>query len=48
MNFKLKSYLLAMKDLSDKHSGVYMNSVLLEALKHYNIEYNINRYLVFF
>ena len=30
-----------MKDLSDIHSGVYMNSVLLEALKEFNIEYNI-------
>jgi len=40
-DFKLKSYLLAIKDLSDIYSGVYMNSVLIEALKQYNIEYNI-------
>jgi hypothetical protein len=32
-----------MKDLSDIHSGVYMNSVLLKALKEFNIEYNITR-----
>ena len=32
-----------MKDLSDIHSGIYMNSVLIEALKQYNIEYNITR-----
>ena len=32
-----------MKDLSDIHSGVYMNLVLIEALKQYNIEYNITR-----
>ncbi len=32
-----------MKDLKDIHSGVYMLSVLLETLKQYNIEYNINR-----
>ena len=32
-----------MKDLNDIHSGVYMNSVLLETLKEYNIEYNITK-----
>jgi hypothetical protein len=32
-----------MKDLSDIHSGEYMNSVLIEALKEYNIEYNITK-----
>jgi hypothetical protein len=32
-----------MKDLSDIHSSVYMLSVLLNALKEYNIEYNITR-----
>jgi len=32
-----------MKDLSDIHSRLYMNSVLIEALKQYNIEYNITR-----
>jgi len=32
-----------MKDLADIHSGQYMNKVLLEALKEYNIEYNITR-----
>jgi hypothetical protein len=32
-----------MKDLSDIHSSAYMNSVLLETLKEYNIEYNITR-----
>ena len=30
-----------MKDLSDVYLGVYINKVLLEALKAYNIEYNI-------
>jgi hypothetical protein len=32
-DFILKSYLLAIKDLNDIYSGVYMLSVLLEALK---------------
>jgi hypothetical protein len=32
-----------MKDLKDIHSGKYMNSVLLEALREFNIEYNITR-----
>ena len=30
-----------MKDLKDIHSGQYMNTVLLDTLKEYNIEYNI-------
>jgi hypothetical protein len=42
-DFKLKSYLLAMKDLKDIHSGKYMNLVLLEALEDFGIEYNITR-----
>ena len=32
-----------MKDLNNIHLGVYMNLVLLETLKEYNIEYNITR-----
>jgi hypothetical protein len=32
-----------MKDLKEPHSGTYINSVLLETLREYNIEYNINR-----
>jgi hypothetical protein len=32
-----------MKDLKDIYSGNYMNSVLLETLKEYNIEYNITK-----
>jgi hypothetical protein len=32
-----------MKDLLDIYSGEYINKVLLEALKEYNIEYNITR-----
>jgi hypothetical protein len=32
-----------MKDLKDIHSGQYMNMVLLDTLKEYNIEYNITR-----
>jgi len=36
-----------MKDLSDIHSSVYMNSVLLEALKEFNIKYNITRLVNF-
>lgn len=35
-----------MKGLSDIHSGEYMNTVLLEALKDYNIEYNITRLVI--
>ena len=32
-----------MKDLKEPHSGTYINLVLLETLREYNIEYNINR-----
>ena len=32
-----------MKDLKEVHSGIYMNSVLLETLREYNIKYNITR-----
>jgi len=32
-----------MKDLKEPHSSTYMNSVLLETLREYNIEYNITR-----
>jgi hypothetical protein len=32
-----------MKDLKEPHSGTYINSVLLETLREYNIEYNITR-----
>jgi hypothetical protein len=32
-----------MKDLKDIYSGNYINRVLLEALKEFNIEYNITR-----
>jgi hypothetical protein len=32
-----------MKNLKDIYNGKYMNSVLLEVLKTYNIEYNIIR-----
>lgn len=42
----MKSYLLAMKDLKERHSGLYLNEVLLETLRDYNIEYNITRYLL--
>ena len=42
-DFILKLYLLVIKDLKDKHSGIYLNSVLLETLKEYNIKYNITR-----
>ena len=42
-NFKLKSYLLAIKDLKDIYSSQYINTVLLDTLKEYNIEYNITR-----
>jgi hypothetical protein len=42
-DFKLKSYLLTIKNLKDIHSSKYMNSVLLEALEDFGIEYNITR-----
>jgi len=32
-----------MADLDEKHSGINMNKVLIDTLKEYNIEYNINR-----
>ena len=32
-----------MKDLLDIYSGEYIKSILIEALKEYNIEYNITR-----
>jgi hypothetical protein len=32
-----------MKDLLDKHLSVYMNLALLNALKQYDIKYNIIR-----
>ena len=32
-----------MKDLKDIHSSNYINSVLLETLNEYNIEYNITK-----
>ena len=35
-----------MKDLKERHSGLYLNEVLLETLRDYNIEYNIARYLL--
>jgi len=41
--FKLKSYLLAIQDLEDVYSNKYINSILLKALKEYNIKYNIIR-----
>jgi hypothetical protein len=37
-----------MKDLLDIHSGIYMNSMLLEALKEFNIKYNITRLVIIF
>jgi hypothetical protein len=42
-DFILKSYLLGMRDLNNIHLGLYMNLVLLETLKEYNIKYNITR-----
>jgi hypothetical protein len=36
-----------MKDLADIHSGIYMNSVLLEALKVYNIEFKITKLILY-
>jgi hypothetical protein len=37
----LKFYLLAIKDLKDIYSSKYINLILLEALKAYNIKYDI-------
>jgi hypothetical protein len=37
-----------MKDLLDINSGIYMNSMLLEALKEFNIKYNIIRLIIIF
>jgi hypothetical protein len=32
-----------MKDLKEPYSGTYMNLVLLETLREYNIKYNITK-----
>ena len=44
----MNSYLLAIKDLKDIYSGKYINKVLLETLKDFNIKYNITRYIFIF
>ena len=44
----MNSYLLAIKDLKDIYSGKYMNKVLLETLKDFNIKYNIIKYIFIF
>jgi len=44
----LNSYLLAIKDLKDIYSGKYINKVLLETLKDFNIKYNIIKYIFIF
>jgi len=36
-----------MRDLKEVHSSSYINSVLIEALKDFNIEYNIKRLVIF-
>ncbi|CZT03738.1 uncharacterized protein RAG0_10404 [Rhynchosporium agropyri] len=41
-DFKLKSYLLAIRPLIERHSSDYIFKVLLETIKEYNIEYNIS------
>jgi hypothetical protein len=38
---KLHTFLLRMRDLKDRHSGVYLNEVLLELLKKFDIELDI-------
>jgi len=44
----LNSYLLAIKDLKDIYSKKYINKVLLETLKDFNIKYNIIKYIFIF
>jgi len=39
---------LAIKDFKDIYSGKYINKVLLETLKDFNIKYNITRYIFIF
>jgi hypothetical protein len=41
-NFHLISLLLEIRDLNNKHSGSYMNEVLLELLKYLDIEHDSN------
>jgi hypothetical protein len=36
-------FLLGMRDLKDRHSGAYLNEVLLELLKEFDIEHKITR-----
>jgi hypothetical protein len=42
-NFQLISYLLRIRDLKDRHSGTYLNLVLLEVLQEFDSEYNITK-----
>jgi hypothetical protein len=42
-NMNLYTFLLAIRDLKDRHSGAYLNDVLLELLKEFNIEHKITR-----
>jgi triosephosphate isomerase len=42
-NMNLYTFLLGIQDLKDKYSGAYLNNILLELLKKFNIEYNIIR-----
>jgi hypothetical protein len=39
----LYTFLLGMRDLKNKYSGAYLNEVLLELLKEFDIEHKITR-----
>jgi triosephosphate isomerase len=39
----LHTFLLGIQDLKDRHSGAYLNEVLLELLKEFDIEHKITR-----
>jgi hypothetical protein len=42
-NMNLYIFLLGIQDLKDKHFGAYLNEVLLELLKEFDIEHKITR-----
>lgn len=44
--FQLKSYLIGMEDLKEKHSGQYLLQIFIQCLDEYNLSKKIFRYLL--